>query len=272
MKVLLAGASGTLGRFLVPQLLAAGHEVIGTTRGARSADRLRRAGASAVVTDVLDRGALLAAVEGLTADAVVHELTSLTKAPARYGDMEPTNRLRVDGTRNLLEAARELGATRFVTQSMFLGYGFRELGREPLTEDAPFAVPTGARTDPVLAALKSTEDQTLGAGPGIEGIALRYGLFYGGDTEIYADLLRKRRLPVASGRATPNARPDPPPRRRVSDRRRAGTRSGGAGLQHRGQHTSHVARVDGGGRAYARYAPAARAPRRTDPARRAVHR
>ncbi|MEV8341313.1 NAD-dependent epimerase/dehydratase family protein [Streptomyces niveus] len=201
MKVLLAGASGTLGRFLVPQLLAAGHEVIGTTRGARGADRLRRAGASAVVTDVLDRGALLAALEGLTADAVVHELTSLTKAPARYGDMEPTNRLRVDGTRNLLEAARELGATRFVTQSMFLGYGFRELGREPLTEDAPFAVPTGARTDPVLAALKSTEDQTLGAGPGIEGIALRYGLFYGGDTEIYADLLRKRRLPVSSGRA-----------------------------------------------------------------------
>ncbi|WP_405675487.1 NAD(P)-dependent oxidoreductase [Streptomyces sp. NBC_01511] len=201
MKVLLAGASGTLGRFLVPQLIAAGHDVIGVTRGARAADRLTRAGATAVVADVLDRGALLTAVDGLTADAVVHELTALTKAPARYGDMEPTNRLRVEGTRNLLDAARRLGATRFLTHSMFLGYGFRDLGREPLTEDAPFAVPTGARTDPVLAALKSTEDQVRGAAPGIEGIVLRYGLFYGGDTDVFAALLRKRRLPVPSGRS-----------------------------------------------------------------------
>ncbi|WP_405610486.1 NAD-dependent epimerase/dehydratase family protein [Streptomyces sp. NBC_01508] len=201
MKVLLGGASGTLGRFLVPQLIAAGHDVIGVTRGARAADRLTRAGATAVVADVLDRGALLTAVDGLTADAVVHELTALTKAPARYGDMEPTNRLRVEGTRNLLDAARRLGATRFLTQSMFLGYGFRDLGREPLTEDAPFAVPTGARTAPVLAALKSTEDQVRGAAPGIEGIVLRYGLFYGGDTDVFAALLRKRRLPVPSGRS-----------------------------------------------------------------------
>ncbi|MFF2188012.1 NAD-dependent epimerase/dehydratase family protein [Streptomyces sp. NPDC058155] len=200
MNVLLAGASGTLGRFLVPQLIAAGHDVIGVTRGA-GAERLKRAGATVVVADVLDRGALLAAVDGLAADAVIHELTALTKAPARHGDMEPTNRLRVEGTRNLLVAARELGATRFLTQSMFLGYGFRYLGRAPLTELAPFAVPTGARTDPVLAALKSTEDQVLGAAPGIDGIALRYGLFYGGDTDVFAALLRKRRLPVPSGRS-----------------------------------------------------------------------
>lgn len=199
MKVLLAGASGTLGRFLVPQLVAAGHDVIGVTRRAQAADRLRRAGATAVVADVLDRDALLAAVDGLAADAVVHELTALTKAPAWYGDMEPTNRLRVEGTRNLLEAAGRLGATRFLTQSMFLGYGFRDLGRAPLSEEAPFAVPTGARTDPVLAALKSTEDQVRGAAPGIDGIALRYGLFYGGDVDVYAALLRKRRLPVPSG-------------------------------------------------------------------------
>lgn len=199
MKVLLAGASGTLGRFLVPQLIAAGHDVIGLTRGAQGADRLTRAGATPVVADVLDRGVLLAAVDGLAADAVIHELTALTKAPARHRDMEPTNRLRVEGTRHLIEAARRLGATRFLTQSMFLGYGFRDLGREPLTEDAPFAVPTGARTDPVLAAMKFTEDQVMGAAPGIDGIALRYGLFYGGDIDVFAALLRKRRLPVPSG-------------------------------------------------------------------------
>lgn len=94
-----------------------------------------------------------------------------------------------------------MGATRFLTQSMFLGYGFRDLGPEPLTEDAPFAVPTGAKTDPVLAALKSTEDQVLGAGPEIAGIALRYGLFYGGDIEVFAAMMSRRRLPVPLGRA-----------------------------------------------------------------------
>ncbi|GGJ83746.1 dTDP-glucose 4,6-dehydratase [Streptomyces camponoticapitis] len=200
MKVLLAGASGTLGHFLVPQLMAAGHEVIAVTRFPESAERLRRGGASAVLADVLDRSALLAALEGLSADAVVHELTALTKAPLRYADLEPTNRLRVEGTRNLLDAGRQMGATRFVTQSMFLGYGFRDLGSEPLTEDAPFAVPTGAKTDPVLAALKSTEDQVLGAGPGIAGTALRYGLFYGGDSELFAAMMSRRRLPVPFGR------------------------------------------------------------------------
>ncbi|MFI6079405.1 NAD-dependent epimerase/dehydratase family protein [Streptomyces sp. NPDC051217] len=200
MKVLLAGASGTLGHFLVPQLMEAGHELIAVTRFPDSAERLRRRGASALLADVLDRSALLAAVEGLNADAVVHELTALTKAPLRYSDLEPTNRLRAEGTRNLLDAGRRMGASRFLTQSMFLGYGFRDLGSEPLTEDAPFAVPTGAKTDPVLAALKSTEDQVLGAGPGIEGMALRYGLFYGGDTELFAAMMSRRRLPVPFGR------------------------------------------------------------------------
>ncbi|MFD3486288.1 NAD-dependent epimerase/dehydratase family protein [Streptomyces sp. NPDC058665] len=201
MKVLLAGASGTLGHFLVPQLMAAGHHVIAVTRFPQAAERLRQGGATAVLADVLDRSALLAALEGLSADAVVHELTALTKAPLRYADLEPTNRLRVEGTRNLLDAARRMGATRFLTQSMFLGYGFRDLGPEPLTEDAPFAVPAGAKTDHVLAALKSTEDQVLGAGPDIAGIALRYGLFYGGDIEVFAAMMSRRRLPVPLGHA-----------------------------------------------------------------------
>ncbi|MFD3525723.1 NAD-dependent epimerase/dehydratase family protein [Streptomyces sp. NPDC058653] len=201
MKVLLAGASGTLGHFLVPQLMAAGHEVTGVTRFALAAERLRKTGARAVLADVLDRSALLSAVEGLEADAVVHELTALTKAPLGYDDLEPTNRLREEGTRNLLDAARQVGAGRFLTQSMFLGYGFRDLGPEPLTEDAPFGVPTGAKTDPVLAALKSTEDQVLGAGPDIAGTALRYGLFYGGDIEVIAGMMSRRRLPVPLGSA-----------------------------------------------------------------------
>ncbi len=196
MRVVVAGASGTLGRALVPQLLAAGHEVLGITRSPQSADRLRGVGAEAVVADVLDRDALLRALAGQRADAVIHELTALSRPPLRFSGMTRTNQLRETGTGRLIEAARALGATRMLTQSIVFGYGFRRRQPVPLDESAPFGVPEGTRADPTIAALQSTESQVFDA-DGIDGVALRYGLFYGLDADTMAPMLRKRMLPVA---------------------------------------------------------------------------
>ncbi|WP_210481275.1 NAD(P)-dependent oxidoreductase [Naasia sp. SYSU D00948] len=197
MRVLLAGASGTLGRALVPQLLAAGHEVVGITRSKPSADRLRARGAEAIVADVLDRDALLAAVRGQRADAVMNQLTALSTPPLRYESMRMTNRLREEGTANLLEAASLVGARRALTQSIVFGYGYRRHHSGPVDETAPFGVPEQLPVDPIHAALASTERQVFST-PGIEGIALRYGLFYGLDGREMQRMLRRRMLPVST--------------------------------------------------------------------------
>jgi nucleoside-diphosphate-sugar epimerase len=197
MRVLLAGATGALGRPLTAALVAAGHEVVALSR---SPGRAPAPGVRSVVADALDRDALLRAVEGLRADAVVHELTALRRPPTRHSGMTMTDRLRTEGTANLLAAAEEVGATRFLTQSIALGYGFRDHGDRLLTEEDPFGVPQGDRFDPHLAAMRATEQQAFTAP---EGIALRYGLLYGGDAASVAPLLRRRRLPVVSGGLLP---------------------------------------------------------------------
>lgn len=193
MKVLVAGATGAIGVPLVRALVSRGHQVAGLTRRHDNAERLVALGAEPVVADAMDRDRLLAAVEGMQADAVVHELTALKKPPARHRDMAATDALRTRGTANLLAAARTVGARRFVTQSMILGYG--DHGAKLLTEHDPFA-PTGrGRFEPHLAALRSAEQQTFTA-DGIQGVALRYGLIYGDDpaTRTLVALLRRRRL------------------------------------------------------------------------------
>ena len=199
MKVIVAGATGAVGRPLVRLLREGGHDVIGITRSTSGATALQAVGASAVSADALDRESLLAALGDQQADAVINELTDLKKAPARYAEMERTNRLRVEGSANLLEVARRVGATRFLTQSIFFGYGFADLCDGEISEDAPFGVASGARTDRTLAALVSAETQAQSL-PGVTGIALRYGLFYGGDVENYVSMLRKRLLPVPTGK------------------------------------------------------------------------
>jgi nucleoside-diphosphate-sugar epimerase len=196
MNVLLAGATGALGIPLTRQLLARGHQVLGLTRGPAGAARLRALGARPVVADALDRDGLLRSVEGLTADAVIHELTALRQPPLRHRGMARTDRLRTEGTANLLAAAELLGARRFLTQSFVLGYGYRDHGGRVLTERDPFGEATGDRNDPHLAAMRSTEQQALSAP---EGIALRYGLLYGADTDRLRPMLATRRLPVADG-------------------------------------------------------------------------
>jgi nucleoside-diphosphate-sugar epimerase len=177
MRVLVGGASGAIGRFLVPQLIAAQHEVIGITRTPGS---LAGTGASEIIADVLDRHALLAALRGVKADAVVHQLTALKKAPRTIHDMRETDRLRSEGTSTLVAAARLTGATKFVAGSIFYGYGFGNLGLKPVDETSRFGLLNTIGTpdhanEPVLQALLALEEQVHAFG----GISLRYGLFYG---------------------------------------------------------------------------------------------
>ncbi|GHJ56339.1 dTDP-glucose 4,6-dehydratase [Nonomuraea sp. TT08I-71] len=198
MRVLLAGASGAIGTPLTRQLLAAGHQVVGISRSQSNAERLRSAGAEAVVADVLNRENLLAAVRDVRADAVVHELTAL--GTTKMGEaLQGTNALRTTGTANLLAAARAVGAHRFVTQSIVLGYGYRDHGPRVITEDDPFAEPVSGKLGEAVAAMGSAEEQVFSADE-MEGVALRYGFFYGHDrmTNMMVNLVRKRRLPVPS--------------------------------------------------------------------------
>jgi nucleoside-diphosphate-sugar epimerase len=181
VKVLLAGATGAIGRPLTRALLDAGHEVLGLARSEDAVARVTALGGQPVRADALDRGALLRALDGLRADAVIHELTALKKPKLRLGDSDPNTRLRVQGTANLLAAARAIGAQRFLTQSLILGYGYRDHGSKVLTEQDPFGVPSSGMTGAVLKGLRSTEEQVFGA-QGIAGIALRYGILYGPGT------------------------------------------------------------------------------------------
>jgi nucleoside-diphosphate-sugar epimerase len=201
LRVLLAGATGTLGRPLVRELLHARHEVVGIARSAEAERTLEALGAEHVRADVMDRDALLSAVAGSRADAVIHELTALKKLPVQHRDMRETNRLRIEGTANLIEAARIVGATRFLTQSIFFGYGYLDRGDEVLTEQSDFGRLQGNKFDEHLEAMVSTEKQTLEA-DGIEGVALRYGLFYGADAATMIGMLKKRMLPVPAGRSS----------------------------------------------------------------------
>lgn len=196
MKVLLAGASGALGRPISRLLVEAGHEVIGLTREPANGKLLRSLGVIPLVADALDRDGLLHAVRDISADAVINQLTSLKKPPLRHSGMSMTNRLRTEGSANLRAAAEVTGARRFVTQSMIFGYGYRNHGESLLTETAPFGEPAGTRFDTHLAAMRVAEEQAFGAP---EGIALRYGLLYGGDAEQLRPLLVNRWLPVVDG-------------------------------------------------------------------------
>ncbi|HLM28162.1 MAG TPA: NAD(P)-dependent oxidoreductase [Thermoleophilaceae bacterium] len=200
MRVFVAGASGAIGRPLVPKLVAGGHEVTGMSRSESRAEAVRQAGARAAVVDVFDADALRGAVEAARADVIVHELTALPeRLDFRRKDVyAPTNRLRTEGTRNLLGAARAAGARRFICQS--IAFAYRNDGShvksedDPLLDDAPGAFGGGVK------ALNEMEAMVLGA-DGMDGLVLRYGFFYGpgthygGDGAIVADV-RRRRLPI----------------------------------------------------------------------------
>jgi nucleoside-diphosphate-sugar epimerase len=203
MKILIAGASGALGTPLTRALIAAGHEVVGLARSPESIDHISHLGAHPIQANVLDRDGLLRAVKGVQVDAVIHVLTALKKTPLRHQDMYATNMLRDSGTRNLLAVAREVGARRFLAESMTLGYGFGDWGEKVITEDAPFA-PAGSSSqlERHEAAFRSLERQIWEATREgwIEGISLRYGYFYGPASLVpILENLRRRSLPLPDG-------------------------------------------------------------------------
>jgi nucleoside-diphosphate-sugar epimerase len=200
MRVFVAGASGAIGRPLVTKLVGAGHEVTGMTRSEQRAEEVRRAGAHAAVVDVFDADALRAAMLEASPEVVVHELTALPdRMDFRKQDLYlPTNRVRTEGTRNLLDGARAAGARRFVSQS--IAFAYRNDGSTVKTEDDPLLDTAPGPFAAGIVALREMESAVLGA-DGIDGLVLRYGFFYGPGTQYGSDGsltadVRRRRLPV----------------------------------------------------------------------------
>jgi len=194
MRVFVAGASGALGSHLVPQLIDAGHEVIGTHNSPASAQLVEVLGAEPVRLDLLDARAVRTAVLGSRPDAIVHEATAL--ADVKFGrNLDKataiTLRLRAEGTDALLAAAAEAGVRRFVAQS-FAPFLYARQGGPVKTEADPVDQAPLRGTSKAFAAITHLEKVTTGFG----GIVLRYGGFYGAANDALIEPVRKRRLPI----------------------------------------------------------------------------
>jgi len=209
MKVFVAGATGVLGRALVPHLVARGHEVVGMTRSAAKQDLVRSLGARPVIADALDPDAVAQALASAEPEVIVHELTALSgklsvrfvRHPERSAASITTNRLRTEGTDHLLASGRAVGARRFVAQSI-AAFGFGPTDGRLQTEADPVDLDPPAAMRPGLAAIAHLERAVTTIEWG-EGLALRYGAFYGPGTAfslapdaVMAAPIRKRRFPV----------------------------------------------------------------------------
>lgn len=196
MKVLVAGATGALGRPLVRALVAAGHEVTGTSRSASRAALVDADGGSGVVCDALDRDAVFRTVRAAAPEVVIHQLTALPDsfAKLRKGS-DATNRLRREGTRHLVDAAVESGARRVIAQS--IAFLYAPAGPPVLDEQAAVWDAAPEPFGSMLAALAELERTVLA----VDGIVLRYGAIYGPGTWYAPDgdmtrLVRRRLMPV----------------------------------------------------------------------------
>ncbi|MDQ8707240.1 NAD(P)-dependent oxidoreductase [Streptomyces sp. LHD-70] len=200
MRILIAGATGAIGRQLTQQLLTAGHEVVGLARSKGRAADLESQGVRMVYGDALDRAWVMEAVRETAPDALVHLLTAIPASPnPKRVDQEfaLTNRLRTEGTRNLVDAAAEAGVKRVVTQSIAF---VNEPGQGPADEDAPFLSNPPKPYRPVLQAVVDLEQITKEAG----GLVLRFGHLYGPGTGFAEDgsfvsQVRAGKVPVISG-------------------------------------------------------------------------
>jgi nucleoside-diphosphate-sugar epimerase len=206
MKVFVAGATGALGKQLVPLLVANGHDVVGMTRTDAKRDQLRSIGAKPVVADALDADAVGRAVGEAEPDVIVHQLTAIPpKINMRRFEREfaLTNRLRTEGTDHLLSAGRAAGVKRFIAQSNATLYA--RTGGPIKREDAPVEDDSPPEMRQGLAALRHLEAAVTGA-QWTEGVVLRYGWFYGPGTSIALDplgsqveMIRKRQVPIVGG-------------------------------------------------------------------------
>ena len=204
MKVFVAGATGALGKQLVPRLVAAGHEVVGMTRSEQRAGLVRELGAEPAVADALDPDAVGAAVSAARPEVIVHQLTALSGSlDLRHfeRDFAQTNRLRTEGTDILLSAARAAGTRRFVAQS-YAGWPAARTGGPVKTEDDPLDPDPPAAVRTTLEAILHLERAVTGASP-IEGLALRYGGFYGPGTSLQLDPLAGEHVEAIRGRRFP---------------------------------------------------------------------
>ncbi len=205
MKVLVAGASGVLGRQLVPLLVERGDEVTGMTRSRAKVEVIGGLGAKAIVADALDPDAVRRAVSQARPEVIVHELTALSGSlEMRHFDRDfaATNRLRTEATDHLLAAGREIGVRRFVAQS-YAGWPFARTGGPVKTEEDPLDPAPADGMRETLAAIRHLEDAVTGA-DWTEGIVLRYGGFYGPGTSMgpdgeHARLIRRRKFPIVGG-------------------------------------------------------------------------
>jgi nucleoside-diphosphate-sugar epimerase len=201
MKIFIAGATGVIGRQLLPRLTRAGHEVTAITRSQNRVAQIRADGARPVVVDVFDRDQLTQAVVAAGPEIMIHQLTNLPRHidPRHINQaLAPTNKLRTEGTQILMEAAQAAGVRRFIAQSIASYYTPGDSApateAEPLYKDAPAAFAE------VVQAIDSLEHTVLNT-PGVEGIVLRYGYFYGPGTAFaadgaFAEDVRRRRIPI----------------------------------------------------------------------------
>jgi nucleoside-diphosphate-sugar epimerase len=198
VRVFVAGGSGALGRRLVPQLVARGHQVTATASGPGKLGRLEQMGAEAVVMDGLDEASVGEAVAAAKPDTIVHQMTAIAGKPdIKHMDrwFATTNRLRTEGTDNRLAAAEAAGVSHVVAQSFGSFNGIRT-GGWVKTEEDPLDPMTGLAAQPQMAAISHLEDVVVRA----RGVALRYGGFYGpGASDDQIELVRKRQFPLVGG-------------------------------------------------------------------------
>jgi nucleoside-diphosphate-sugar epimerase len=202
MKVFVAGATGAIGRQLLPRLVAAGHEVHGMTRSKSKEALLYELGAVPVIADALDPDQVAQAVGRARPDVIVHELTAIGAIDMRHFDRDfaLTNRLRTEGTDYLLSAGQAVGVRRFVAQGT-AGYGmYARTGGPVKTEEDQLETTPAREMRQTLAAIRHLEQAVLGA-QWTEGIVLRYGAFYGPGTSLAPgaeqfELVRKRKFPL----------------------------------------------------------------------------
>jgi 2-alkyl-3-oxoalkanoate reductase len=201
MRIFVTGATGVLGRHLLPGLVTAGHEVTATTRTPGKVAQLREAGAEPVVLDGLDREAVIAAVRAAAPEVIVHEMTALTDMRSlRNADQvfAGTNELRTRGTDNLLAAAAQAGTRRVIAQGYAGAAPDKSSGGALKTEADPLdwrSIPGAVQMPAAITYVDTTVPDAVP-----EGIVLRYGTFYGpGASDPVVELVRKRRLPVIGG-------------------------------------------------------------------------
>ncbi len=201
MRVLVAGATGAMGKVLVPRLVDAGHEVFAMIRSESNEDRASQLGAVPVVADALDRAQVEAAVRQAAPEVIVDQLTAIGRIDTRHFERSfaATNRLRIEGTDNLLAAARATGLRRFVAQSNG-AFTYPRTGGPVKNEQEPLDRSPVGQMAPMIAAIEHLEKAVLRAA-WTEGIVLRYGAFYGPGTSMapgseQLEMIRKRKFPV----------------------------------------------------------------------------